>query len=291
MMEPGLQQAFSSSPDGWADLHVHTNVSDGVDGPEFIIQKAARLRLQAVAITDHDAVGGIQPAQQKGKELGIEIIPGIELSTFDGQYDIHILGYFIDASDEGIRNYVLFLQDERRRRAEKIVQKLHEMGVRLRVELVWEKAGRGSIGRPHIAEALMEEGYVLSYDEAFYRYLAEGKPAYVPKYKISPREGIELIHRAGGLAFIAHPGMGLNLDVLINYIRIGIDGIEIQHPKHSLRTINELYQLAIKQGLLVSGGSDSHGERNGEDTMGLFNVPYQFVKEMKKTLALMRKDS
>ena len=265
---------------------MHTRYSDGIDSPAEVVHKAAKLSLRAVGITDHDAISGIAEAELAAKNYGIEVVPGIELSTFDGESDIHILGYFIDPDHPEIRRYVQILQEERFRRAEKIVQKLKGIGVRIHFDLVMQKAGKGAVGRPHIAEVLMEEGFVLSYDEAFYKYLAEGKPAYVPKFKISPLEGIELIHAAGGLAFIAHPGMNLHLDQLLPFIRQGLDGIEILHPKHNLYTTNELYKLAIKQGLLVSGGSDSHGERNGESPMGLFNIPYQFVAEMKRVLRL-----
>ncbi len=284
-----FRETFAHSDEGWADLHLHTVFSDGIDAPEQIVKQAAELGLQAIGITDHDAISAIPRAEEAGERYGVEVVPGIELSTFDGQFDIHILGYFIDITSEEILRYIQIFQEERMRRAEKIVSKLKAIGVRIHMDLVMQKAGKGAIGRPHIADVLMEEGFVLSYDEAFYKYLAEGRPAFVPKFKISPLEGIRLIHNAGGLAFIAHPGMGLNLDKLIDYIKQGLDGIEILHPKHNMHTTNELYQLAIKQGLLVSGGSDSHGERNGENTMGLFNVPYRFVEEMKKRVALIKR--
>lgn len=285
-MDRSLKDSFGRPRQGWADLHLHTIYSDGVDPPQAVVQKARKLGLQAIGITDHDAVRGIAEAETAARPLGIEVVPGIELSTSQDEADIHILGYFIDPDNARIRRYVQIFQEERLRRAEKIVQKLKSIGVTVHLDLIVQKAGKGAIGRPHIADALMEEGFVLSYDEAFYKYLAEGKPAYVPKFKISPLEGIELIHAAGGLAFVAHPGMGLHLDQLIEFIKLGLDGIEILHPKHNLHTTNDLYQLAIKQGLLVSGGSDSHGERNGENNLGLFNVPYQFIEDMKSALQL-----
>ena len=280
---------FSQSNEGWADLHVHTNASDGLYTSEQVVALAVDKKLRAVSITDHDAIRGINPALEEAEKYDLEIIPGIELSTTESQNDIHILGYFIDISNKQILHYIHLFQEERIRRAEKIVNKLKSMGLRLNLDLIMQKSGPGSLGRPHIADALMEEGYVLSYDEAFYKYLGNGKPAYVPKYKISPAEGINLIHEAGGLSFIAHPGMDVATDSLVNYMKVGLDGIEILHPKHSQEKANELYQFAIRHSLLVSGGSDCHGNRKGNELLGLFNVPYQFIVDIKEKIEKMKK--
>jgi len=162
------------------------------------------------------------------------------------------------------------------------------MGLKLSLDFILEKAGAGSVGRPHIADALMEEGYVLSYDEAFYKYLGNGKPAYEPKYKISTVDAVRLIHRAQGLAFLAHPGMDLSNEDVTQLIKIGLDGLEILHPSHNETKINYFYQLALKNNLLVSGGSDYHGDRKGNATIGNYNIPYQFVIEMKKAVGKSR---
>jgi 3',5'-nucleoside bisphosphate phosphatase len=278
----------SHSSEGWADLHVHTTISDGLFTPEHVVKVAIEKDLRAISITDHDAIRGIKPATEEALKYDLEIIPGIELSTIDNHLDVHILGYFFDLKNEKILHYIHLFQEERIRRAEKIVKKLFGLGMKLNFDLIIKKAGIGSVGRPHIADALMEEGYVLSYDEAFYKYLGNEKPAYVPKYKISPGEGIELIHQAKGLSFVAHPGMDIDTEYLTKYIKQGLDGIEILHPKHNQDKVNELYQLAVQHQLLVSGGSDCHGNRKGNEMMGLFNVPYQFVEDIKHRLEIMK---
>ena len=281
------QKNLSRSSAGWADLHVHTVFSDGRFSPEEVVQLSAKKKLRAVGITDHDAIGAIKPAMTKAATLGLEVIPGIELSTIDGPMDVHILSYFFDIENEKILHYIHLFQEERIHRAKKIVTKLQNLGMHLNLDLIMQKSGKGSVGRPHIADALMEEGYVLSYDEAFYKYLGNEKPAYVPKYKISPLEGIELIHQAGGLSFVAHPGDDVDESHLLNYLKQGLDGVEIFHPKHSQQKVNELYQFAIRHGLLVSGGSDCHGNRKGNEMLGLFNVPYQFIEDMKQKLEII----
>jgi len=269
---------------GWADLHVHTTWSDGVFSPEFMVQKASEAGLRAIAITDHDAVRGIDEAVEAGNKMDVEIVPGIELSTSNGIHDVHILGYFFDPHCSDMLEYVRYFQEERVKRARKIIDKLRKMGIRLNADVVIASAGHGAVGRPHIADALMEEGFVLSYDEAFYKYIGDGKPAFVKKPEISPAEGLALIHKSGGLAFLAHPGMDLTDDEIIQVVKQGLDGIEILHPKHSVDMVNHFYNFANIHRLLVSGGSDCHGNRKGEMMMGRFNIPYKFVSEIKKAL-------
>ena len=276
------------SPTYWADLHLHTHASDGLYTPKQLVELAVEKGLCAIGITDHDAVRSIKPAIEEAESYNLEIIPGVELSTVDRQLDVHILGYFIDIKNKRMLHYIQLFQEERVRRAKKIVAKLYDLGMKLNLDLIMQNAGPGSIGRPHIADALMEEGYVLSYDEAFYKFLGNNKPAYVPKYKISPSEGIELIQNAGGLSFLAHPGLDITTETIAGYIKLGLDGIEIRHPKHSQHKVNELYQFAIRHELLVSGGSDCHGNRKGQEMMGLFNVPYQFVDDMKQKLEIIK---
>lgn len=273
-----------SQDKGWADLHVHTTWSDGVFSPEYMVQKAKEAGLRAIAITDHDAIRGIDEANEAGDKIGVEIVPGIELSTSNGTHDVHILGYFFDPHHPDMLDYVEFFQKERIKRARKILEKLWKMGIRLNADVVISSAGHGAVGRPHIADALMEEGFVLSYDEAFYKYIGDGKPAFVKKPNISPAEGIALIRKSGGLSFLAHPGMDLTDDEIIQVVKQGLDGIEILHPKHSEEKVNHFYKFANDHRLLVSGGSDCHGNRKGEMMMGKFNVPYKFIVEMKKVL-------
>jgi len=274
---------------GWADLHLHSYCSDGVFSPSQIVDKAAAMGLKAVSITDHDSVRGIQEALIRAKLWNLEVIPGVELSTRDGELDVHILGYFIDPKDRELSSYLRRFQKERLKRAKKIVAKLAELGVNIELEEVLQRThNKGSIGRPHIADTMIERGYVQSYDEAFYKYLGNGKPAYVPKFKISPTEAIDLIHRAGGIAVLAHPGMDLAPNDVLHLITLDFDGIEILHPKHSSEKVNFFYQLALKHNLLATGGSDCHGDRKGRTLMGYYNVPYRFVQHMKERLKLWR---
>ncbi len=247
-----------------------------------MVQRASELGLRAVAVTDHDAVRGAIEGIRAGEKYGVEVIPGIELSTSNGLHDVHILGYLFDPGHEALLEYIRFFQEERIKRAHKIIEKLRKMGIRLNAEVVISRAGHGAVGRPHIADALMEEGFVLSYDEAFYKYIGDGRPAFVEKPKISPSEGMAIVHKAGGLCFLAHPGMDLTDPEIMALIKQGLDGLEILHPKHNDEKVNYFYNLAVQNGLLVSGGSDCHGNRKGEMMMGRYNVPYQFVVEMKQ---------
>lgn len=287
-MSASEKNNLPQSPTDWTDLHLHTDASDGLYTPKQLVKLAAEKGLCAISITDHDAVSSINPAIEEAKAYNLEIIPGVELSTVDQQLDVHLLGYFLDVTNKKLLHYIRLFQEERVRRAKKIVDKLHKLGMKLNLDLIMQKAGHGSVGRPHIADALMEEGFVLSYDEAFYRFLGNSKPAYAPKYKISPLEGIELIHHAGGLSFLAHPGVDISIETIDGYIKQGLDGIEIRHPKHSQLKVNELYQFAIRHEILVSGGSDCHGNRKGQEMLGLFNVPYQFVDDMKQKLEIIK---
>lgn len=270
----------------WADLHIHSNRSDGLLSPEEIVEKAAELELKAISIVDHDEIGGVEPAIKRGMELGVEIIPGVELSTQGEGHEVHIIGYFIDYQNELILNYLRFFQQERYKRAVKILERLKDFGINLKMEKVLRKAGLGSIGRPHIADALVEEGYVSSSDEAFYKYLADGRPACVPKFKISPGEAIDLISSVGGLSFLAHPGVDLTDREVIGLVKRGLDGIEVIHPKHTQERMVWLQGVIKKYGLLESGGSDCHGNRKGRLLMGKYKVPYTLVEKMKQALTL-----
>lgn len=268
----------------WVDLHLHSNHSDGLFTPEEIVTLAAKLDLRAISIVDHDDIGAIEAAIKRGQELNVEIIPGVELSTREENSEVHILGYFIDYRDTKILDYLDFFRQERYKRALKILEKLKRLGIALKVETVLQKAGPGSIGRPHIADAMLEEGYVYSFDEAFHKYIGDGRPAYVPKFKISPEKAIDLITSLGGLAFLAHPGIDLRNEEVLRLAKIGLDGIETVHPKHNLEKIRWLKQVSNQYELLESGGSDCHGNRKGQILMGNYSVPYDLVEKMKETL-------
>jgi hypothetical protein len=266
---------------GMVDLHTHTNQSDGLLPPERLVQLAAEAGLRAIAITDHDEVGGVETAVIMGNQLGVEIISGVELSVSHQGYDIHILGYLIDFHHPRLLEFLNYFREERLRRVHRILEKLKVLGHPVPLEIVMRKAGAGSIGRPHIADAMVEAGQVPYYQEAFNRFIADGKPAFVPKVRISAEQAVAIIHEAQGLACLAHPGQNLTEPVILDVINAGVDGIEVVHPKHGYHQ-RELYRsLAQKFNLLETGGSDFHGGRKSEEKFGDYVIDYEKVEKMK----------
>ena len=266
----------------FADLHIHTAASDGTVSPEKIADVALQAGLKAIAITDHDAIEGIAPAILSAKKLDCEVIPGVELSVTMNGIDMHLLGYYVDYEDSHFQERLEFFRKIREERAEKIVQKLNELGFSLDFENVREIAGEGSIGRPHIAQALLQEGYVSSFQEAFARFLGYNCPAYVPKFKMSLSEAIELVRSAGGIPVFAHPGT-VNRDELIpGFIAQGLQGLEVIHPDHAPSVSQHYTNIARKHGLIVTGGSDFHGPHTNMAAIGRFKVPMTWLHDLKE---------
>ncbi len=273
---------------GKADLHIHTNQSDGLLPPERVVQLAARAGLCTISITDHDEVGALETAVTTGNELGVEVISGVELSVAHNGFDIHILGYLLDFHHPRLLKFLAYFQSERVQRVHRILEKLEAQGHAVPLEAVLRKAGPGSIGRPHIADALVEAGHVSSYYEAFNRFIADGKPAFVPKVRISAAEAVTIIHEAHGLACLAHPGQNLTEAVILDVIKAGVDGIEIVHPKHS-PSQRELYRkLAKTYNLLETGGSDFHGGRKDDEKLGAHVIEYEKVEKLKARQAQLK---
>lgn len=271
--------------DGKADLHMHTTHSDGAFTTEELLRRAKAVGLTTISITDHDNVGAIDAAIALGKTLGLEVVPGVELSSTVGEQDIHILGYFFNHKSQTLLDYLAFFRIERIRRAERIVGKLNDLNIPLKIESVMERAGDGSVGRPHIANALLEEGLTESYHEAFSKYIGFGKPAYQKKYQVSPQAAIELISSAGGLSFVAHPGNSIDEKVLLGLIKDGVDGIEVVHPSHSPERVSYYNGIVSEYFLLASGGSDFHGgKRNDNELLGHYFVPERQVEMMRRHL-------
>ncbi len=268
-----------------ADLHLHTAYSDGANSPREIVDKARAAGIFTIAITDHDNVGGLDEAVEYGTSVGVEVIPGLELSAAMGEKDVHILAYFIDQKNRNLLDYLTFFRYERLKRAERIVEKLNKINIPITFESVQEQAGIGSLGRPHIASAMMEEGFIESYHEAFAKYIGVGGPAYEKKFQLNPEEAIRLIAAAGGLSFLAHPGKYTSEVELALLIKAGLDGIEVVHPSHN-EARQEHYRGVVSQYfLLESGGSDYHGgKRNDDAAFGTFWVPIHVVNAMKKRL-------
>jgi len=255
------------------DLHLHTTYSDGSHFPAEVIQFAHEAGVTALAITDHDIVKGIPEAMEAGATVGIEIIPGIELSSrFDGR-ETHILGYFFDWQDPTLHTRLTHQQASRHERNPRIVEKLNHLGLELSYEDVTAKAGGGSIGRPHIAGVLVDKGYVNSTKEAFDRYLAEGGPAYVLRELPDSREAIAWIREAGGVPVLAHPHWtrrkGQELEVMCSTLKeAGLMGIEVFYGTHTKRQTSEYLELARKLDLLMTGGSDFHGAAKPDIQVG-----------------------
>ena len=213
------------------------------------------------------------------------MIPGVELSTIVGEADVHILGYFINHRDKRLQEYLELFRSERRKRAERIVGKLNGMHLPLTIAAVLRRAGTGSVGRPHIATALVEEGLIGTYQEAFSKYLGFGKPAYEKKYLISPREAIALVAASGGLSFLAHPSTFVNEKVVQELIDAGIDGIEVVHPSHSPELVAHYSGIVSEYFLLASGGSDFHGgKRNDREVIGKYFISTEYVDMMRRRL-------
>jgi predicted metal-dependent phosphoesterase TrpH len=267
-----------------ADLHSHTNYSDGSHSPKELIDKAIEKKIEVLSITDHDSVNGIKEAIEYGDRHGVEIISGVEISTDIRDKEVHILGYFIDPDHKELEHYLSFFRDERQKRAIRIVEKLNVLGLEITMDDVMKVAKKSAIGRPHIARALLEVKQVNSYYEAFNKYLGNHAPAYEKKVHLSPQSAFKIIGDAGGLSFIAHPG---NMpDILIKeLIEAGVDGIEVIHPSHSVHQVKFYRGIVNEYFLLESGGSDYHGGKREDDkNLGIFYTSSKVVDEMRTRL-------
>lgn len=248
---------------GGADLHSHTTYSDGLFAPAELVRKAKAVGLAAVAITDHDSTDGIPEAvEEAGKDL--EVIAGVELSASgreDSGEDIHILGYFVRWDHPVLREWLALFRKLRAERAHRMIRQLREAGVALKEDGVWENAGRSSVGRMHVARALVNQGFAEDIEDAFRKYLRPGQPGFVAKVLMTPGEAIRLIHQAGGAAALAHPGFGAMQRRLLAWLRRrGLAAIEVYHPHHTAEQTRKLRALAKNLDLVPVGGSDWHGE-------------------------------
>lgn len=268
----------------YIDLHIHTTASDGLLKPEEVVDIAVAKHLKAIAITDHDTTYGFTHAAEYAAEKNIELISGVELSCLYMESDVHILGYFINHLDESFIRIIQRFRQDRYKRGEAMVAKLNELGINLSMETVKSIAGKASVGRPHVAEALVKEEYVQTFDEAFARYLGYHASAYVPKKHFDVDHAIDLIHRIGGLAILAHPGTLKHDEYIPDFVDMGLDGLEAHHSKHKSAMASYYKGLAKKHGLLYSGGSDCHGPRKGKILIGTVKVPYSCLENMKNAL-------
>lgn len=265
------------------DLHIHTTASDGKHTPAEIVRKAGELGLEVIAITDHDTVEGIPSALESARSYpALRVIPAVELSTDVPNGEIHILGYFIDYADEEFRASLEKMRNSRVERARKMVENLSRMGVRLEWRRVQEIAGGGALGRPHIAQAMLEKGYISSLQDAFRNYIGHGGPAYVERDKLTPVEAVKLILKADGLPVLAHPlTAGDVAGTIVELKAVGLVGMEVYYASYSFEDINLLLGMAYQHGLIATGGTDYHGiDETSETMIGGTNVPARAPEQL-----------
>ena len=270
------------------DLHLHSTASDGADAPEAVADHAARQGVEVISLTDHDAIHGIPPLRERAEAAGIRVINGVELSVNEHGIDVHVLAYGFDPEEPGFAAALARWRDGRHERARKILARLKGIGIRISIEEVEAIANGGAIGRPHVAEALLQEGHVDSLNEAFQRFLGHHAPAYVPKMTVPMDEAAAIVHEAGGVTVLAHPGT-LNRDHLIpDWTRRGLDGIEVWHTKHDASAIRKYTGIAEQYGLLKTGGTDCHGARTPGVAIGSVAVPYEILGPLEEAIRSRR---
>ena len=268
------------------DLHIHSTASDGRFSPADIVHKSAEHGLTIIALSDHDTVDGIIPALTAAKaHPQLSIIPCVEISTDVPHGEIHVLGYFIDYTDPEFVASLERMRHSRRGRAQGMIAKLKDLGIHIEWQRVQEIAGSGSIGRPHLAQAMLEKGYIASIKEAFTRYISRDGPAYVEREKMTPVEAVKLILKANGLPVLAHPLTSGDPETMVSELRVaGLVGIEAYYNGYTANEKTRLINLADRYGLIASGGSDYHGLDTGNETMiGGVDVP---IKSAERLIAL-----
>ncbi len=264
------------------DLHIHTIFSDGTYTPEEAVFQAKKLGLVAISITDHDSVAGLGSALVAGKSLGIEIVPGVEMSTDVGEDEIHILGYLLNWKKEDFLRQLEKFQAARANRNQKLLKKLDDLGMRVDYREVRKLAPKGVISRLHIARLMVEKGYVRSIGGAFEQWLNPGKPAYVQKMKVPPFKIIELLLKAEAIPVLAHPFLSHRDDLIPGLVKAGLKGIEVYHSAHNPQVVAHYQRIAQKYHLLITGGSDCHGEAKDKVLMGKVRVPETLLIDLKK---------
>lgn len=264
----------------FVDLHIHTNCSDGLFSPAEIIDKVRSSKVMAFAITDHDTLEGYKVVRQLLKSGDPQLISGVELSTSIDGADLHILAYGFDPDNLTLLSALTRFQETRLQRGRKIVEKLNELGVKIIFDDVLKRAGSGVIGRPHIAEAIFDSGAINRYNDAFEKYIGMGKPAYVPKANFSPEEAIALVHKAGGVAVLAHPGVAGAFTHIESLVGIGLDGLEVYHPEHTAEDTRKFRKMAEEFGMSITGGSDFHGREGRNSKIGSQNVSYIYLSHL-----------
>jgi 3',5'-nucleoside bisphosphate phosphatase len=270
------------------DLHTHSTASDGIYSPTELLHQAAEAGLKVQALTDHDSTNGLSEALQAAQTHSIELIPGIELNTDVKGGEVHVLGYFIEYQRTELQSVLSTLRDARVLRGQRMVEKLNEQGL----DITWERVreiAQGSVGRPHVAEALLEKGYVKSIEEAFDKYIGNGRPGYVPRYKLAPQDAIRLIASANGIPVMAHPLTMPGLDGLRSWlpdlVATGLMGLEVYYGPYTPEQVQSLLTIADEHHLIPTGGTDFHGPGIHPTPLGGRYVPYESVERLKAVAA------
>lgn len=294
MTTPAPATPFGANPElagervgPFVDLQTHTTASDGALSPTVVLEAAKAIELAAIAITDHDTVDGLPEAIGAGQRLGVRVVPGVELSThFEGD-EMHMLG--LHMSDLSVLTTALSsFKLGRVDRSEQMVATLNRAGIPVTMEAVLRQAAGGAVGRPHIARAMVEGGWVSEFREAFDKWIGAGKPAYVAKEQFAIADAIALVHKAGGIAVWAHPGEYATLNRTTKLAKLGLDAVEVLHPSHPPYVQNKVLNVVNELTLLPSGGSDWHGTTDGYRRLGGQQVPMQWLERQDALVASRR---
>ncbi len=277
------------------DLHTHSTASDGLYSPSELVELAERAHLRVIALADHDDVDGLEPAIAAGQRLGVEVIPAVEINTdlAGSGEEAHLLGYFIDYRQPELQESLRLLREARRQRGERMVEKLRQQGL----DITWDRVrqlAHGSIGRPHVARALIEAGYAPDVGEAFDKWIGPGRPGYVSRYKLSPENAVRLVRSAYGVPVLAHPaGIVANIPhaeerVIVPLVAAGMQGLECYYGDYDHQTVQRLLELAEKHQLIPTGGSDYHGPNMHPTPLGGRFVPETSVERLRSQAAANR---
>jgi predicted metal-dependent phosphoesterase TrpH len=279
---PGV--AAGGAAHEFIDLHTHSTASDGARAPADVVRAAKAAGLSAIALTDHDTLAGLAEAREEGDRIGVRVVQGIELSAVEGQSETHILGLHLSDVTE-MEKQLVDLRQMRLNRAQRIVERLNALGIPIRLESVLKEADGGAIGRPHVARAMIAGGWAVDLREAFDKYLGNGRSAFVGKERLAMRDAIAMIHRARGLAILAHPAQSGTRERVASLVSEGLDGVEVLHPSHSWEDSQRLDALVNEFKLVRSGGSDWHGAVDGARTLGMMRVPAQWLGDQEERVA------
>jgi len=275
---------MTSQPPHGADLHLHTIFSDGAYTPEDLVAAAHRNRLATIGLTDHDTLDGFERTSRAAEELSLEAIPGVEFScpSQGDREEAHIVGLFLDPGHDELQDTLKQFRENRRRRAIRMVEELNRMGVALHADDVLKLAGVGNISRLHVAHAIVNAGHVPSIEAAFRRYIRKGAPAYVPRDRPSADWTIALIHRAGGVAVLAHPGLTKRDEDIPRLVSYGLDALEVYCPDHDSNMEQHYLDIAAQHRLLVSAGSDCHGHNKKRSHLGSIRLDRNHVEALRE---------